>query len=308
MFKTVSVLFVSLFLVWGVCLASGDGGYAGAFLQTGAGARPLGMGNTFTAVCNDVTALFYNPAGLAQLGKKQLSTTYSEMFEGRKQAVLGFACPSKLGNFGFGWLHYGVSGISKRDNKGQPQGEFGDSENAFLLSYAKGIGSPLGLLKLMFGANLKGIYHKLDTNAGTGYGADIGILTRGKVSGIMDIGMGVSIQNLSTSITWDTESEHRDDVPVNIRGGLSFGLAVIPVDLTFDVEKNMKQDLAFHLGLEYWFLKLLGLRAGSDRGNITAGISLRLPLSILNPNLDYGFSTDPVSANGIHRVSMTASF
>ena len=43
--------------------------YAADFLEeglkSGLGARPLGMGGAFTAVSDDINAIYYNPAGLS---------------------------------------------------------------------------------------------------------------------------------------------------------------------------------------------------------------------------------------------------
>ncbi len=39
----------------------------------GAGARAMGMGGAFTAVCDDATATFYNPAGLVQLKRPEIT-------------------------------------------------------------------------------------------------------------------------------------------------------------------------------------------------------------------------------------------
>jgi hypothetical protein len=42
-------------------------GLAKAYPNFYRGVRPLGMGNAFTAICDDENALFYNPAGLAEI-------------------------------------------------------------------------------------------------------------------------------------------------------------------------------------------------------------------------------------------------
>ena len=47
------------------------------FNRTGSGARAAGMANAFIAVSDDGTAASWNPAGLAQLRKPELSLVYS---------------------------------------------------------------------------------------------------------------------------------------------------------------------------------------------------------------------------------------
>src|SRR4030042_3282928 len=44
--------------------AQQEGGQAGAFLRYGIGGRALGMGKAFTAVADDASGVFWNPAGI----------------------------------------------------------------------------------------------------------------------------------------------------------------------------------------------------------------------------------------------------
>ena len=50
---------------------------------TGVGARPLGMGGAYAAVCDDTAAVFWNPAGLGQLSRAELSGMYAAIFNGK---------------------------------------------------------------------------------------------------------------------------------------------------------------------------------------------------------------------------------
>jgi len=52
--------------------SSNCGTTSAQFLKLEAGARPVGMGGAFTAVCDDVQALYWNTAGLAQIKSKEL--------------------------------------------------------------------------------------------------------------------------------------------------------------------------------------------------------------------------------------------
>ncbi|MBK8166156.1 MAG: UPF0164 family protein [bacterium] len=54
--------------------------YAGAFMENGGGARALGMGAAFTAVADDPSTTFWNPAGLAAVTRRELLLMHSERF------------------------------------------------------------------------------------------------------------------------------------------------------------------------------------------------------------------------------------
>ena len=46
------------------------------FLRIGVGARAVGMGETFVAVANDPSAIYWNPAGLASLQRREIAISH----------------------------------------------------------------------------------------------------------------------------------------------------------------------------------------------------------------------------------------
>src|SRR3989304_4818753 len=94
------------------------GKYAGEFMAIGVGGRALGMGGAFTAVANDVTAGYYNPAGLANLNYPQISLMHSEQFGDLVNYDYG-AVAIPYGNdmsFGLSIIRLGVDGIPDTRN------------------------------------------------------------------------------------------------------------------------------------------------------------------------------------------------
>jgi len=70
-------------LVTALMALAGNAGatkYAGAFMENGGGARALGMGGAFTAVADDPSTTFWNPAGLASAEKREILLMHSERF------------------------------------------------------------------------------------------------------------------------------------------------------------------------------------------------------------------------------------
>jgi Type IX secretion system protein PorV len=93
-----------LFLIAAVSVSSycGDfskvGTAAAQFLKIGAGARASAMGESFAAVANDVTALYWNPAGAANLQAISLNASHTQWFADITHNYAGIVVP--LGDAG----------------------------------------------------------------------------------------------------------------------------------------------------------------------------------------------------------------
>jgi hypothetical protein len=74
----------------------------------GTGARPFAMGGAYTAVCDDAYALLYNPAGLAQMKRKELSFGIHHVRDEISNDYLGIAVDqtSSFTSFGHFALAY----------------------------------------------------------------------------------------------------------------------------------------------------------------------------------------------------------
>ncbi|HYU09195.1 MAG TPA: PorV/PorQ family protein [Gemmatimonadales bacterium] len=86
------------------------GGASGEFLLLGAGARGTALGGAYAALSTDITAMYYNPAGLAQLARPGVMLSTSQYIADTKYAWAGIAFPLaggvrsvglSLGSFGF---------------------------------------------------------------------------------------------------------------------------------------------------------------------------------------------------------------
>jgi len=89
---------------------TGYGTTTAEFLLLGAGARGAALGNGYAALTNDVTALYYNPGGLALLARPQVMVSTYNYVADTKYTWLGLALPLsggtraigvQMGNFGF---------------------------------------------------------------------------------------------------------------------------------------------------------------------------------------------------------------
>jgi len=114
--KIAVLTFLFLFLIFPAKLwGAGDAGAPGSFLNFGTGARSQAMGSAFTGLCDDASAIYWNPAGLSQLARNQLTFFNALLWEDTNYLFAGYAHPTeKLGTFGFGLINLRSSDFEYR--------------------------------------------------------------------------------------------------------------------------------------------------------------------------------------------------
>ncbi|MEK9136891.1 MAG: UPF0164 family protein, partial [Bacteroidota bacterium] len=73
-------LLVAMLIAASAVAGTGVAKYAGEFISLGVGGRALGMGGAFVALANDVTAGYWNPAGLSHIYYPQFTLMHDEQF------------------------------------------------------------------------------------------------------------------------------------------------------------------------------------------------------------------------------------
>ena len=142
--------------------------YSNEFLHLGVGAQAFAMGNAVAASSEDVTAGYWNPAGLTSATEwLQVSAMHSEYFAGiAKYDYVGVSHSlGKKGVLGFTFLRFGVDDIPNTtqliDNDGRINYDnvttFAAGDYAFMGSYAKALAVP----GLSLGGTVKIIHRRV---------------------------------------------------------------------------------------------------------------------------------------------------
>ncbi|PIR15262.1 MAG: hypothetical protein COV48_15350, partial [Elusimicrobia bacterium CG11_big_fil_rev_8_21_14_0_20_64_6] len=108
-----------------------------SFLDIGVSARALGMGGAYTALADDANAIYWNPAGLARLDKREFTASHAEMFESTRLDFLAYAQPTSQGTFAAGLTYLSQGKIEGRDGLGRPTAGYDASDAALSLGYAR---------------------------------------------------------------------------------------------------------------------------------------------------------------------------
>lgn len=272
--------------------------YSNEFLSLGIGARGLGMANTMTAMANDVTAAYWNPANLSTMEKRyELGLMHAEYFAGiAKYDYAGVAVRiDSQSTVGFSWIRFGVDNIMNTteliDNQGNVDyskiSYFSSADNAFLLTYAHNFKQAKGL---SLGGNVKVLHRRIGDFAGAwGFGIDLGLH-------YVNRGWNVGLMLRDATSTFNAWSYHLSDqvisvfeetgneIPSNqleltlpkmmlgagkyVDFGKGFNATfALDFDFTFDGKRHslIRSNVLCidpHFGMEFAYKKIVAIRAG----------------------------------------------
>ncbi len=307
--------------------------YAGEFLAIGIGSRPTGMGGAFAAIANDVTAVYYNPAGLTQLDFPQFAVMHDEQF-GKlvNYNYAAVAIPYKeYYTFAFSATRLGIDGIPDtrgalvdkltgavinditNENARIDPSKVKDISNqdwAFYLSAAKKYSDNLSI-----GANVKIITRSIGEYTAFGLGFDIGTLYRLDT----DFMIAASVQDVTTTlVAWSTGRNELITPTVKIGSYYNmqlFGALTVSPAIDIDTRfENRRYASTFHagsvsfdphFGIEAAYNKIFSVRGGyNDVKQFTIGAGVKLP----KLNIDYSFARFSGAADEnlpvSHRISL----
>lgn len=306
--------------------SAGAAKYAGEFLKIGAGARALGMGGAVTALVDDATAVYWNPAAMVRTERAEIVLMHAEQFEdladydfaGYVQSLGGTGTP---GVIGLGVVRFAVQDILVTDGafddaNGNHQYDPGetiypdqfyldsDTELGIFLSYAKHLRPNLAL-----GASLKLVRQDLLNHSSFGIGTDLGLLWT--LSERFRLGARLS-DATTTQLYWDSGRRETVNPSLYVGGayevpleGLRTVLALTSdVALTFEGREEASSFSAGEIGgdlrggLEARFRGIFAGRVGWQESGVTAGAGFR----IKGFGVDYAFVPhDDLGSS--HRVS-----
>ena len=278
----------------------GTAGLPGAFLRMGMGARAAGMGRAFTAVADDPSALYWNPAGLVRQDVTELMGSYAFLSMDRRRQVGALVLPLKAwGTLGAGWTSLGIGDVEGRDAAGRVTGTFSSEETAYFVSW----GVPMTPF-LDVGVTGKIITHSLEEYRSEGFGWDAGLLFQP----VPYLRIGAVLQDVSTRVSWDTQSGLEETYPTVQRVGAALQPPNFPLILSVDYERIGDLDNRVHAGVELSLLPSVGLRAGYDDGAIQFGASVDVATSLGHFRTDYSVGEDPIDRTYVHRLSFHVVF
>ncbi|MDB5227526.1 MAG: hypothetical protein JWN78_1719 [Bacteroidota bacterium] len=196
------LLIFTFFTFFAAKTFAGPPKYSNDFMYIGIGAHNFGMGNAVVASTNDITAGYWNPAGLVRIPSNiQFSFMHNEYFASiAKYDYAGIAFPldSNKHAFAINFLRFGVDDIPNTLELIDPDGtvnydnvkSFSVGNYGILLSYARTI-----IPNLSIGATAKIVHNKAGGFAKSwGFGVDVGAMYS-----IKNWKIGLTVKDITTT-------------------------------------------------------------------------------------------------------------
>jgi long-subunit fatty acid transport protein len=272
------------------------------FLKIGVGGRAAALGESFVAISDDASALYWNPAGLAQFSENQVIFSHNIWLVDINHDFLGAVYHLDADN------SFGVSITSLSMDKMPVTTEFAPfgngefftfSDIALSVSYARRMTE-----QFSFGGTVKYIEETLDKLKMRGVMMDIGTYYR---TGLGSTRFAVAVSNFGAELAPDGEvvlignrkkSEWQSFAPPTM---FRIGFALEPYQddqhkLTTSIQLNHPNDNSENvsLGVEYSWSKMLYLRGGYkinvDEQDYSFGAGINVPISIAQFSFDYAYA------------------
>jgi hypothetical protein len=280
------------------------GTYALPFLKIGVSARASGMGNAFTALANDATATYWNPAGLVEVTRTDVSLSYTWW---PADIALNYAA----GAFTLPFIP-GTWGVSARALTMDPQTErtiflptgtgrtFDAGDMSFGLSYAQFFTD-----KFSAGTTVHFVHSGLAEKSINTFAVDFGLVYR---IGLWGMRLGMLIQSLGSKVNYDDRESKMPTVFKVAMAATPYSQGVNSVQGVFEFAHPSDNQEVVHMGAEYGFNQFFFLRGGynfnADEEGLAAGMGLKIDTSQTSDlTFDYSW-TDFGFLGDVHRITL----
>jgi hypothetical protein len=296
-------LFFWLFLLVGTFTVFADNTNKGqnglAYLKIAVDARAVGMGEAYTAVAEDASAVYWNPAGMLKAKRSNVLFNHNEWIQDIRGEFLALSLVRKKSAWGFHLRSFNIGDIPVRViASSEPLENTSAHYFSAGISYARRLHQRFDI-----GLTLKYLFEKIYVESAAGIGLDLGLMYRAPVKGLQ---LGFSMQNFGRMNNLKSESS---DLPLITRLGGYYQLPVFSTkvrgSLSSDIVLITNENIRIHLGTEWLLWQQLALRAGLLSGYDSRSVTLGLGFNRSSIRLDYGFIPFGEDLGSTHRFTLS---
>ena len=259
------------------------------FLNIGINPRALALGNAYSAVADDSSAVYWNPAGLNRIFNSEIFLTRQKWLFDTSIEFLSIANRFRFGVCGFSLSYFHMPEFEIFGEHGEREGNASIYDLLFISSYAskyKGI---------LYGINFKYIRRVIDEDHGDAFAGDFGIiysfdLLKIYKSPAPNFDLSFVVKNIGTKMTFISEAEN---LPLTFTTGLKYNIMSKRKQKLFfssDINYRSNEPSVFGMGIEYSLLNIFFVRGGykheDEVAQLIFGTGISYDISSFNLNFD----------------------
>jgi hypothetical protein len=309
------------------------------FLKLGVDARAVGMGEAYTAVTDDISSIWWNPAGLAPALKNQAFFSHTNWPADIMHEYAAVTRTNGVSTWGVSAsvLHMDWMDVTREDEFGPTGEEFTNSDIALGITYASSFTD-----KFSFGITGKYLRENLYIYDVNSFSFDLGSMYN---TGWKNVKIGMALRNFGPDIRFkvdDDEDGRFNEDPFDLLDNDNDGVAdedgeeldnKIPMNFSLGISGDlMRKDDShwiaslqldncidrmetWNLGTEYKLGNLFlrsGYQFNYDSNGLSAGFGVQVPTRFAVFNVDYaytdmGYLTENFLASA-HRLSIKMKY
>jgi hypothetical protein len=245
-------IYIAILLTMTVSIASAmaPGDKSGVFLTLPQGARPTAMGEAYTAITGDIYSSYWNPAGLADVGKMSFSAsmapTYLDMYYGYMAGAMSFGKNA----VSLAVSHFNYGDMIGLDEHARNETTFTGTDLGIMAGYACRFPNQ----KMQVGITAKVLHEAIEEESATAVMFDAGVVKKFK-----RITLGSSVRNIGPGLKFQDES---GGLPITFSLGATYYFYNTPLVPAIAVDVPLDDSPVISLGAEYSPWQYLSLRAG----------------------------------------------
>lgn len=287
------------------------------FLKLGVDARAIGMGEAYTAVSDDISSVYWNPAGLAPAFQNQAFFSHTNWLAGIMQEYAAASLTNGVSTLAlYGTvLHMDDMDITDEDTFGPTGEQFTNSDMAFGAAYAQQFTK-----KFSAGVGAKYLRENLYEFAVNSFSFDVGSMYN---TGWKNVKIGMVLRNFGPDVRYrvdDDEDGRIDEDPFDLIDNDGDGLvdedgaeieSKIPMSFSLGISGDIMRDDYNHwiaslqldnvvdrketwnLGTEYKMGNLFlrgGYQINYDTNGLSFGVGYQVPNRFAIFNIDYAYT------------------
>jgi hypothetical protein len=276
------------------------------FLEIGISPRADALGGAYTSIADDVSALYYNPAGLIQLDSRQVMVSLIDYPADISYSFVGLAFPAIGGMIGFSYygLDAGEMNVTTHSYQfGVAGWTFGARDYALAMTYARSLTD-----RFSVGGTIKVIDELYEDERATGWAADLGTQYN---TGFRNFKISMMMSNFGPDMKF---LEDEFPLPISFKFGGAIDVAdgprhhaVLAIEGSHPADNREK----YNMGMEYTYQRFASFRIGQrwehDIGGLSYGGGLAFKVGGRALRVDYGYQ-DFEFLTEIHRFSFALDF